>query len=349
MRFPWANTLLLVLIVAELVSGFLGLAYGGASDRAIFMQVHRVAGYGILVVLVWKGANILFSLRWRRAVAPRTASIALLAALVVTLGLGFGWSLAGPFYFRWFSGVSWHIYVGAAFVPILIWHAMYHTRGFPIAFWADRRSFLRLSGIVMLGAVGWQLGELGARLGGLSGASRRFTGSHEAGRGGFQTRPYIGNDFPLVSWLNDRPASIDASRWRLSIRGAVERELALSYSGLKDEIEVTATIDCTGGWYSTQVWRGVPLAELLARARPTAEAASITVTSVTGYYRRFSLDEASRYILATHVGGEVISHGHGFPLRLVAPGKRGFEWVKWVESIEVNETSKWLQPPLPLQ
>ena len=75
----------------------------------------------------------------------------------------------------------------------------------------------------------------------------------------------------------------------------------------------------------------------------------MTVTSVTGYYRRFSLDEARRYVLATHVGGRELSHGHGYPLRLVAPGKRGFEWVKWVASIEVNESSKWLQPPLPLQ
>ena len=61
------------------------------------------------------------------------------------------------------------------------------------------------------------------------------------------------------------------------------------------------------------------------------------------------MEEAGRYLLATHVGDEPLSHGHGFPLRLVAPGKRGFEWVKWVESIEVNESPKWLQPPLPLQ
>jgi len=31
---------------------------------------------------------------------------------------------------------------------------------------------------------------------------------------------------------------------------------------------------------------------------------------------------------------------------LVAPGKRGFEWV---ETVEVNTSPKWLQPPLPLQ
>jgi DMSO/TMAO reductase YedYZ molybdopterin-dependent catalytic subunit len=47
--------------------------------------------------------------------------------------------------------------------------------------------------------------------------------------------------------------------------------------------------------------------------------------------------EAREALLATHVGGERLSHGHGFPLRLVAPGRRGFQWVKWVERVEVRE------------
>ena len=82
---------------------------------------------------------------------------------------------------------------------------------------------------------------------------------------------------------------------------------------------------------------------------PKPSARSVTVRSVTGYYRRFSTSEVAGYLLATHVGGEALSHGHGSPLRLAAPGKRGFEWIKWVTEIEVNESSKWLQPPLPLQ
>ena len=91
------------------------------------------------------------------------------------------------------------------------------------------------------------------------------------------------------------------------------------------------------------------MAELLERAQLRDSAASVTFTSVTGYYRRFSIEEAGRCLLATRVGGEQLSHGHGFPVRLVAPGKRGYDWVKWIDRIEVNETSWWLQPPLPIQ
>lgn len=342
MKFPWANTLLLLFILAELVSGFLGLVYGGSPDRAIFMQAHRVAGYGILGVLAWKARNILFSLRWRRAAAPRGASLLLLSLLAVTLALGLAWSLVGRFSLYPFSGLSWHIYVGAALVPLLLWHARYHTRGFLVAYWAERRSFLRLLGLAAFGLASWKLGEMALRLGSFSAASRRFTGSYPAGS-------FSGNAFPVTSWLNDRPSPVDVEKWRLHLRGADGRTLTLAYADLSPTAEVTATLDCTGGWYSTQVWRGVPVGELLALLGRPAGARSVTFTSVTGYYRRFSLEDARGLLLATHVGEEALSHSHGFPARLVAPGRRGFQWVKWVERIEVSGIPAWWQPPLPLQ
>ena len=341
MRFPWANTLLLGLIAVDLVSGFFGLVSNSA-DEAFLILAHRIAGWGIVAILAWKIVNVAASLRWHRSAAPRTASIILALALAATLALGFVWSFAGPVSFWLFSGVSWHIYIGGALVPILIWHAIYQTRGVPLRFWADRRIFLRFAGLAIAGAALWRVGEAAASVGGFSGATRRFTGSYEADS-------FSGNAFPLTSWLNDNPKPIDADDWQLNIGGAVTHPLSLRYEDIAADAELTATLDCTGGWYSTQIWRGVPLSYMLNAAKPTEDAASVTVRSVTGYYRRFSLAEAREYIIATHVGGEALSHGHGFPARLVAPDKRGFEWVKWITEIEVNRAGKWLQPPLPLQ
>ena len=68
-KFPWANSLLLVLLVVELVSGIIGLV-SGAPEKAIFIQAHGAAGYGILLLLIWKGANVLRSLRWAQGRGP---------------------------------------------------------------------------------------------------------------------------------------------------------------------------------------------------------------------------------------------------------------------------------------
>ena len=341
MKSFWANSVLLTLLLVELVTGFFGLVSGSAGD-ALFIAVHRIAGFAIVAVLVWKVAIIVSSLRRRRSGPRQYASLILVSLLAVTLGLGFAWSYAGPFTFAWFSGVSWHIYVGAALAPIAAWHAYTYTKRLPFSFWAERRWFLRAAGIALAGFAFTQTSEAASAFFRPSGSERRFTGSYNAAR-------RYGERFPVVSWLNDSPPDIDASEWRLSVIGAVERELELAYDDLDRRRGVTAVIDCTGGWYSEQDWRGVPVADVLDQAGTSPNAASITVTSATGYYRRFSMQEAREYVLATHVGGRPLSRGHGYPVRLVAPGKRGFEWVKWVTSIEVNESPKWLQPPLPLQ
>ena len=133
MKFRWANAILLLLVLAEMASGLLGLVTG-SEELAVFIQTHRVVGYGILVVLVWKAGNIAFSLRHTRG-GPRVASLLLFALLGESLALGLAWSLFGPFSFWLFSGVSWHIYIGVAMVPLLARRATYLTRDFPVSFW----------------------------------------------------------------------------------------------------------------------------------------------------------------------------------------------------------------------
>lgn len=61
------------------------------------------------------------------------------------------------------------------------------------------------------------------------------------------------------------------------------------------------------------------------------------VVSHTGYRWSFPLAQARGLLLATMVGDEQLSHDHGAPARLVAPGRRGFQWVKWVSRVELRE------------
>ena len=270
------------------------------------------------------------------------ASLALVVGLVTTMALGLVWSIGGSYSWWLFSGMSWHIYAGVAIVPLLVWHSWYMLSKFPIAVWIERRLALRTLGLAVAGFVGWQLVERSVAAAQLSGSERRFTGSYSRGE-------FTGNAFPRVSWLNDNPSRIDVSDWELRITGAVDRPIVLNYEDLGSDSEETATLDCTGGWHTTQRWSGHRLASVLEQAGPSSQARSIVVRSVTGYYRRYAMRDVDGLILATHVTGEQLSHGHGFPVRLVAPGRRGFEWVKWVTEIEVDEAPSWWQPPLPLQ
>ena len=73
------------------------------------------------------------------------------------------------------------------------------------------------------------------------------------------------------------------------------------------------------------------------------------VTSVTGYRRRFPVADAHALWLATGFQGRPLTAGTGAPVRLVAPNRRGFWWVKWVASVELSDIPAAAQFPFPLQ
>jgi DMSO/TMAO reductase YedYZ molybdopterin-dependent catalytic subunit len=53
--------------------------------------------------------------------------------------------------------------------------------------------------------------------------------------------------------------------------------------------------------------------------------------------------------LAIAYQGVPLLPAYGAPVRLVAPHRRGFWWVKWVASVELSDLPAWGQSPFPLQ
>ena len=342
MRFPWANIALLALFIAELVTGYLGLTHSNPEWIGA-MHLHRIFGFGILALFLWKGRNILGSLQsrrnWRTAGREMLGSVILLAGLLLVIGLGLAWSHLGRYHLLGFSGTTIHLNLAWMLLPLLLWHTLRHRISFRTRYLADRRNLLRLGGLLLAGFLLWRTAELTGILANGPGAVRRATGSY----------PENGADFPVTMWLNDKVPHIDGQQWRLRVDGYVSNPYEMDLAELQARRHrITATLDCTGGWYTTREWEGVSVAELLERAQPKPGAGSITIRSRTGYARRYSMDEAGRAVLAAGVDGAPLSPGHGYPARMVEPHKRGYDWVKWVDSITVNDTGKIWQSPLPL-
>jgi DMSO/TMAO reductase YedYZ molybdopterin-dependent catalytic subunit len=342
MSMATLDRVLAVLIGAQVLTGLLTLRAGSPPTATLFV-VHGLLGGALAAAAVVKLRRSLPpAIAARRLGAIAVATVLALAA-ALALGGGFIWVASG----RILSIGPWtiltvHVLAGLALVPIAVahllprrWRVLRPPRrrthagggggdapGKPLS----RRTALGLGVLAVAGALAWAASNaLDAMAGGL----RRFTGSRWLPAGGVP---------PATTFFGEGTDRIDSSAWRLAVRGRVVRQLDLSLSelGSLGEVEREAVLDCTSGWALRTTWRGVPLGAVLDAAGLGRGARRVLVRSVTGWYAELPVHEAQEALLATSVADAPLPHGNGAPCRLVAPDRRGLEWVKWVGQVEVR-------------
>lgn len=362
----FTNAALLVLVLILTISGLYGLFW--TTSEAVF-TLHRASGWALLALLPWKGlivyrslrrklsrpASLASSTRFLKIHLPAGAWLAIslflagLTLLVLALGLLWKGRFGPPGYPLRQTAISWHWMLA---LGLLLPFALHVLRRWPRPRKVDflsRRALLRAALAAPLAALGY----FGYQR--LAGAREnpqepvRFTGSRRAGW-------FSGNAYPVTHAAAPDPEQIALETWRLEVTGAAPAPIRLDYATLSQLPirELQATIDCTLGWYARQTWRGVLLVDLLqycgldrALMVPgmgdrtsgslvrSAPLQTIRLVSVTDYAHDLPWEAARQVLLATHVGGELLSPDHGAPLRAVVPTRRGWFWVKWLSQVQL--------------
>ena len=130
--------------------------------------------------------------------------------------------------------------------------------------------------------------------------------------------------------------------YRLRVEGRVATPLTFSLTELRSLPTHTAElpIACVEGWSWSAPWTGIRLKDLLAMAGAPPDA-GVQVESleqhspyaVSFVNHRQALDRDT--LLATHIDGEPLPDDHGYPLRLIGPGRPGVNQTKWVTRVVV--------------
>jgi hypothetical protein len=326
------DVVLEVLLLASVASGLLSWGMGTSWAKAATV-IHAVCGFTILVLA---GAKLRGSVQtgMRRARTSRWLSVAFGFLVLATIAFGVAHATGLWFGVGYWSALWTHFLAAFMLLPLFVWHVSSRPAR-PKLTDLDRRAVLRAGSAIAAGAVVYGAQEVMVRVTGLAGGSRRATGSHEVG----SLEP---SRMPTVSWFNDEaPTSIDAANWQLDVLGK-----RVDVAGLATlTAPVIAVLDCTGGWWSEQSWDAVSLRSLVGND----SARSINVSSITGYSRLYPFSDIDELYLAVAYGGQPLRRGHGAPVRLVAPGRRGPWWIKWVTSVQLDDRPWWLQTPFPFE
>jgi DMSO/TMAO reductase YedYZ molybdopterin-dependent catalytic subunit len=155
---------------------------------------------------------------------------------------------------------------------------------------------------------------------------------------------YITEKWPVLH-AGSVPRYPDLAAWTLRVFGEVENEVELSWEQLNElpRSATTQDIHCVTRWSRFDAsFEGVHWRELAALARPTPAARFVVAHAENGFTSNVPIGflEDDDALLATHADAEPLTPDHGYPLRLVIPGKYFWKSAKWLRGIELSAVDK---------
>jgi hypothetical protein len=137
-------------------------------------------------------------------------------------------------------------------------------------------------------------------------------------------------------------ATATAADWTLTVVGPrLTRTFSRAELVALGMTEVALPISCVEGWSQMARWKGIRMRDLLAavQAEPSSD---VRVTSLERHGGYRIMDMGPEYaadpttLVALELNGATLDLDHGFPARIIAPGRPGVLQTKWIERIEVR-------------
>ena len=142
----------------------------------------------------------------------------------------------------------------------------------------------------------------------------------------------------------DPRVNIGNPNWTIRIDGEVQTPRTFSAADLQALAapDFVSTLTCIsnpvgGPLISTARWTGAPLAKVLDLSGIDPAATTVVFHGTDGYSDSLPMAKATAptTMLVWKMNGEPLPRRHGFPVRLIVPGRYGIKNVKWLERIEV--------------
>ncbi len=139
---------------------------------------------------------------------------------------------------------------------------------------------------------------------------------------------------------------VNATSYRLRIFGLVDTPVNFTYKDVVinfTQYKKVATLNCVEGWSVTLLWEGPLVRDLLNQSHPKPGATTLVFSSSDGFTTSVPLTYVinNSIILAGKMNNVTIPAQFGFPFQLVAEGKWGYKWSKWVTGIEVIDNPNY--------
>ena len=137
----------------------------------------------------------------------------------------------------------------------------------------------------------------------------------------------------------------DLATWDFRVFGEVETPITLSWEELNalPKAENVQDIHCVTRWSRFDArFGGVHWREVAKLVRPKPSARFVVAHAEQGFTSNVPLEflEDDNALLATEADDEPLTPEHGWPLRLVIPGKYFWKSAKWLRGIELRATDE---------